>query len=58
MGLFEAAQDAAEMRTDLPVSMLVSLYMGMLRESKNIAGSDKAAQLVTVLLDGIASPSC
>lgn len=52
MSLFQAAQDAGEIRTDIPVEMLVSLYMGMLRELKSIQGS----QLVTVLLDGIASP--
>lgn len=58
MGLFQAAQDTGEIRTDLPVSMLVNLYMGMLRESKNVQGSDQVAQLVTVLLDGIASSPC
>ena len=53
MGLFQAAQDAGEMRTDIPVEELVSLYMGMLRESKSIQVSHQ----VTVLLDGIASPA-
>lgn len=57
MGLFQAAQDAGEIRTDLPVDVLVSLYMGMLRDSKSIQGSDQVAQLVTVLLDGIAPAS-
>ena len=57
VGLFQAAQDAGEIRTDIPVTMLVSLYMGMLRESKNIQGSRQVSQLVTVLLDGIASPA-
>jgi TetR/AcrR family transcriptional regulator, cholesterol catabolism regulator len=56
MGLFQAARDAGEIRTDIPVTMLVSLYMGMLREAKSPQGSRQAAQLVTVLLDGIASP--
>jgi len=56
MGLFQAARDAGEIRTDIPVTVLVSLYMGMLRESKNLQGSHQAAQVVTVLLDGIASP--
>ncbi len=56
MDLFQAARDAGEIRTDIPVDMLVSLYMGMLRESKNIQGLHQASQLVTVLLDGIASP--
>ena len=51
MGLFQAAQDAGEIRTDIPVEELVSLYMGMLRESK----STQVSHLVTVLLDGIAS---
>ena len=56
MGIFQAARDAGEIRTDIPVTMLVSLYMGMLRESKNLQESRQASQLVTVLLDGIASP--
>src|SRR6266487_2995988 len=56
-GLFQAARDAGEIRTDMPVEALVSLYMGMLRESKSIKGSRQAAQLVAVLLDGIASPA-
>ena len=52
-GLFQAARDAGEIRTDIPVEELVSLYMGMLRESKSI----QASQLVAVLLDGITSPA-
>ena len=52
-GLFQAARDAGEIRTDMPVEALVSLYMGMLRESK----SSQASQLVAVLLDGITSPA-
>jgi TetR/AcrR family transcriptional regulator, cholesterol catabolism regulator len=57
MNLFQAAQDAGEIRRDIPVTLLVSLYMGMLRESKNIQGSYRVPQLVSVLLDGIASPA-
>jgi len=57
MGLFQAAQDAGEIRTDIPVTVLVSLYMGMLRESKGLKGSPQTLHLVTVLLDGIASPT-
>jgi len=56
MGLFQAASDAGELRTDIPITMLVSLYMGMLREPKSLQGSRQASQLVTVLLDGIAPP--
>ena len=56
MSLFQDGSDAGEIRTDIPVTVLVSLYMGMLRESKNLQGSHQAAQVVTVLLDGIASP--
>ena len=52
MDLFQAAQDAGEIRTDISADVLVGLYMGMLRELKNIRGS----QLISVLLDGIASP--
>lgn len=54
-GIFQAAQDAGEIRADIPVDLLVSLYMGMLRESKNIQGSRQISCLVTVLLDGIAT---
>jgi AcrR family transcriptional regulator len=54
-GLFQAARDAGEIRMDIPVNVLVSLYMGMLRESKSLQGSPQASQLVEVLLDGIAS---
>jgi AcrR family transcriptional regulator len=55
--LFQAARDAGEIRTDIPVTVLVSLYMGMLRVSKSIRGSRQVSYLVTVLLDGIASPA-
>ena len=54
-GLFQAAQDVGEIRSDIPVTLLVSLYMGMLREPKNIQGEQQVSQLVSVLLDGIAS---
>src|SRR5712691_4307581 len=57
MGLFQAARDAGEIRTDIPVKVLVSFYMGMLRELKSLQGSPQASQLVTVLLDGIVSPA-
>ncbi len=56
MGIFQAARDAGEIRTDIPITVLVSLYMGMLRESKSLQESRQASQLVAVLLDGIASP--
>ena len=56
MNIYQAARDAGEIRSDIPVKVLVSLYMGMLRESKNLQGSHQASQIVTVLLDGIASP--
>jgi AcrR family transcriptional regulator len=51
MGFFQAARDAGELRTDMPVEVLVHLYMGMLRTSKSI----QVSHLVTVLLDGMAS---
>ena len=57
MSIFQAAQDAGEIRSDIPVTLLVSLYMGMLREPKNIQGEHRVSQLVSVLLDGIASPA-
>src|SRR5207248_11626286 len=57
MGIFQSARDAGEIRTDIPVNVLVSLYMGMLRESKSLQGSRQASHLVCVLLDGIVSPA-
>jgi len=57
MGLFQEAQDAGEIRTDIPVNVLVSLYMGMLRESKSLKGPHQVSHAVTVLLDGISSPA-
>lgn len=53
--LFQAAQNAGEIREDIPADQLVSLYMGMLRESKNIHGPGQESYVVSVLLDGIAS---
>ena len=53
-GLFQAAHDAGEIRSDLPVKVLVGLYMGMLREAKSLPGTHPAASLVSVLFDGIA----
>lgn len=52
--LFQAAHDAGEIRSDLPVNVLVGLYMGMLRETKSLPGADPAVSLVSVLFDGIA----
>jgi TetR/AcrR family transcriptional regulator, cholesterol catabolism regulator len=57
MSIFQAAQDAGEIRTDIPVSALVNLYMGMLREPKSNQGSGHTSYAVNVLLDGIASPA-
>jgi AcrR family transcriptional regulator len=54
IGLFQAAHEAGAIRPDLPVNALVGLYMGMLRESKSLPGTDPAAFLVSVLFDGIA----
>jgi AcrR family transcriptional regulator len=53
-GLFQAAHDAGAIRPDLPVPVLVGLYMGMLREAKSLPGRHPAASLVSVLFDGIA----
>lgn len=52
-GLFEEAHDAGETRPDLPVGVLVSLYMGMLRGAKGVQTSDRAVSLVSILLDGV-----
>jgi TetR/AcrR family transcriptional regulator, cholesterol catabolism regulator len=53
-GLFQAAHNAGAIRPDLPVNVLVGLYMGMLREAKGLPGTHPAAFLVSVLFDGIA----
>ena len=53
-GLFQTAHDAGAIRPDLPVNVLVGLYMGMLREAKSLPGANPAASLVSVLFDGIA----
>ena len=52
--LFQAAHDVGAIRPDLPVNVLVGLYMGMLREAKSLPEAHPAAFLVSVLLDGIA----
>jgi len=52
--LFQEAHDAGELRLDLPVNVLVSLYLGMLREAKGLPEAHRAASLVSVLFDGIA----
>ena len=52
--LFQAAHDAGAIRSDLPVNLLVGLYMGMLREAKSLPEAHRAASLVSVLFDGIA----
>ncbi len=54
MGFFQAAHEAGAIRSDLPVAVLVGLYLGMLREAKRLPGADPAAFLVSVLFDGIA----
>jgi TetR/AcrR family transcriptional regulator, cholesterol catabolism regulator len=51
---FQAAQNDGEIRTDLPVKVLVGLYMSILREAKSLPGTNPAAYLVSVLFDGIA----
>jgi TetR/AcrR family transcriptional regulator, cholesterol catabolism regulator len=53
-GLFQAAHNAGVIRSDLPVNILVGLYMGMLREARSLPGAHPAASLVSVLFDGIA----
>jgi AcrR family transcriptional regulator len=57
LDLFRAARDAGEIREDVPVELLVGLYVGMLRESGSLSGSRHVRELVTVLLDGIAPPA-
>lgn len=54
-GLFQAAHEAGEIRSDLPVNVLVGLYMGMLRGAKGLSEAHRAASVVSVLFDGIAN---
>lgn len=54
MDLFQAARDAGEIRTDIPIDVLVRVYLGVLKESKSSQRPQEASQLVTVLLDGMA----
>jgi TetR/AcrR family transcriptional regulator, cholesterol catabolism regulator len=56
VAFFQLAQDAGEIRTDIPADVLVNLYMGMLRGLKIHQEADQASYVVTVLLEGIASP--
>ena len=53
-GLFLDARAAGELRPDVPIEVLVSLYMSMVRQAKNLPAQDAAAWLVSVLLDGVA----
>jgi AcrR family transcriptional regulator len=52
--LFQAAHDAGEIRPDLPVNVLVGLYLDILRGAKGLPEAERAAFLVRVLFDGIA----
>lgn len=54
-GLFEEAQEAGEVRPDLPVNVLVGLYMGMMRGAKGLQTPDRAVSLVSIFFDGIAN---
>ncbi len=54
MNLFQAAQDAGEIRRDIPVEVLVRVYLGTLKEAKSSQRPQEASQLVAVLLDGMA----
>jgi AcrR family transcriptional regulator len=52
--LFQAAHEVGEIRPDLPVNVLVGLYLGILRGAKGLPEAERAAFLVSVLFDGIA----
>jgi AcrR family transcriptional regulator len=52
--LFQVAHDAGEIRPDLPVNVLVGLYLDILRGAKGLPEAERAAFLVSVLFDGIA----
>jgi AcrR family transcriptional regulator len=52
--LFQEAHEVGEIRSDLPVNVLVGLYMDILRGAKGLPEAERAAFLVSVLFDGIA----
>lgn len=54
VNLFQAAQEAGVMRTDLPVAVLVLVYLGTVKEAKGSQKPPNPSQLVSVLLDGMA----
>ncbi len=54
MDLFQAAREAGEIRADIPVDVLVRVYLGTLKEAKSSKRPQEASQLVSVLLDGMA----
>jgi len=53
MDLFQAAREAGEIRTDLPVDVLARVYLGTVKEAKSSKRPQEASQLVSVLLDGM-----
>lgn len=53
LNLFQAAQEAGELRMDLPVEVLVRVYLGTLKEAKSSRKPEGPSQLVSVLLDGM-----
>lgn len=53
--LFHAAQAAGTLRTDLPVAVLVLVYLGALKEAKGSTKPLDPSQLISILLDGMAS---
>jgi AcrR family transcriptional regulator len=55
--VFREALDAGEIRQDLPLNILVGLYIALLREGTGHRTADHAAALVSVLFDGIAKRS-
>jgi AcrR family transcriptional regulator len=55
--LFQEALDTGEIRQDLPINILVGLYLGLLREGKAPRTADRAVWSVSVLFDGIAKRS-
>lgn len=54
VSLFQAAQEAGVLRPDLPVAVLVLVYLGTVKEAKGSTKPLNPAQLVSVLLDGMA----
>lgn len=57
VSLFQAAQEAGVLRTDLPLAVLVLVYLGTLKEARGTKKTPEVEHVVSVLLDGMAESS-